>query len=71
MEEETKILQAFGENLRKERTAKGVSQERMALDIGFDRTYISLLERGRRNPSLITMWKIARYLEIDAKDLVT
>jgi transcriptional regulator with XRE-family HTH domain len=59
------VLKMFGENLRKARLSYGITQEEMALEIGFDRTYISLLERGKRNPSLITICKIASFLKID------
>ncbi len=64
------VLVEFGVKLRKIRLEKGISQEVMALDIGFDRTYISLLERGKRNPSLITINRLAEYLQIEVKELV-
>jgi putative transcriptional regulator len=66
---EQEILVKFGKNLRKVRLAKNLSQETLALDIGFDRTYISLLERAKRNPSLITIYRIANHLKIDIKEL--
>ena len=70
MLDKDKILQQFGGNLKKARLLKGVSQEKMALDIGFDRTYISLLERGVRCPSLYTTYRIGVYLDLKTKDLI-
>ncbi len=64
------ILCEFGKKLRQIRLEKGISQEALALDIGFDRTYISLLERGKRNPSLITLSRIAEYLQVSVKDFI-
>jgi transcriptional regulator with XRE-family HTH domain len=70
MKNEQSVLTKFGINLKKARLSKGLSQEKLALDIGLDRTYISLLERGKRNPSLITLHKIAKHLKVDLKELV-
>ena len=64
------ILTQFGEKLRGARVLKGLSQEALALSLEFDRTYISMLERGKRNPSLFTIHRIADFLEIEASDLV-
>lgn len=61
----SEILVKFGSNLRKIRLSYNISQESMALEIGFDRTYISLLERGKRNPSLITICRLAAFLKVD------
>jgi hypothetical protein len=41
---------AFGQALREIRTGKEISQERLGLDAGFDRTYISLIEPGDQQP---------------------
>ncbi len=45
------------------RRRAGVSQEQLAADCGFDRTYISRLERGILNPTAIRLWKIADALK--------
>jgi transcriptional regulator with XRE-family HTH domain len=65
-----KLLLQFGEKLRDARTSKAVSQEDLALNVGFDRTYISLLERGKRNPSLLAISKIANQLEVQLAELM-
>lgn len=49
----------FGQFLKKTRTEKGLSQESLAFLTGLDRTYISLLERAKRQPSLKTIFILA------------
>jgi DNA-binding XRE family transcriptional regulator len=51
---------AFGKALREFRNAIDVSQEQFALDGGFDRTYISLLERGISSPTIRSLFKLPR-----------
>jgi len=53
----------FGRNVREMRRAAGLSQEALALEIDIDRTYISGIERGIRNPSLDVIVKIAGRLD--------
>jgi transcriptional regulator with XRE-family HTH domain len=55
--------QAFGHVLRDLRQQQGISQERLAQESGLDRTFISLLERGLRQPSLGTILQVARALD--------
>lgn len=61
---------AFGHSLRHFRTTLKISQERLAQESGLDRSYISLLERGIRQPSLTTILKIAKVLEISPMQLI-
>jgi len=60
---------AFGQAVRAIRNRRGVSQESLALECGLDRTYISGIERGTRNPSLTNILKIAAALEVPAAEL--
>jgi transcriptional regulator with XRE-family HTH domain len=62
---------AFGRVLRERRTEAGLSQERLALDAGVDRTFVSLLERGERQPTLATLWRLAEALGVAPSELVT
>ena len=55
----SKSLLPLGRVIRERREALGFSQERLAELCGFDRTYISMLERGMRNPSLQNLFKLA------------
>ena len=54
---------ALGNALREARTARGLSQEQLARDAGLDRTYVSGIERGERNPSLTNLLRLADALE--------
>ena len=70
MIEKNIILENFGKNLRIARLNSSLTQEKLALALDFDRTYIGLLERGKRHPSLVTIYKIANFLNIDVSDLI-
>ena len=63
-------LQALGERVRKRRVQEQLSQEKLAERCGFDRTYISLVERGKRNPSFTNLLKLARGLNIEVSQLL-
>jgi transcriptional regulator with XRE-family HTH domain len=56
--------QAFGIVLKAARNKQGVSQENLALMSELDRTFISLMERGLRQPTLSTMLKLAESLNL-------
>ena len=60
-----KILDVFGDNVRKYRVEKRLSQEAFAEKCGLHRTYISAVERHKRSISLNNIQKIADALEID------
>jgi transcriptional regulator with XRE-family HTH domain len=62
--------QAFGLAVRELRRRRAISQERLALESQLDRTFISLLERGLRQPSLTTILQIAKALEVTPEELV-
>ena len=50
----------FGEKIKELRSKKGISQEKLAFDIGVDRSYMGFIERGERNPTLSKIRKIAK-----------
>lgn len=63
---------AFGDRLRELRRQRGwESQEAFAHHVGLDRTYISGLERGRRNPTLDVIVKLAQGLGVKPAELFT
>jgi transcriptional regulator with XRE-family HTH domain len=64
------IETAFGIVLRRLRNEKSLSQEELADISGFHRTYLSLLERGRKTPSLVTIEKLAQALGIPMHQFV-
>jgi len=55
----------FGKILQEERKAKNVSQEKLAKLTGLDRTFISLIENGKRNLSFTTILKICSALAME------
>ncbi|MBD2137025.1 helix-turn-helix transcriptional regulator [Anabaena sp. FACHB-1237] len=59
-----KILNALGYLVRQHRTELGISQEELGLRANLDRTYISGIERGVRNPSLTALVSLADGLGI-------
>ena len=59
-----------GRNFGKLRKAKGFTQERFAEASGFTQQYISGLERGRRNPTIVTLFELASALGVSHVDLV-
>jgi transcriptional regulator with XRE-family HTH domain len=61
--------EAFGWTIRSLRKRRGISQEALASKCGLDRTYISGIERGTRNPSLTNILKIADSLAVSASAL--
>lgn len=64
-----KITKIFGDNVRKYRLEANISQEKLADLCGLHRTYISDIERCRRNASLESAEKIAVALKINVSDL--
>lgn len=69
MKTKSNICYRLGQTIKKLRTEKGISQEKLALQIGLDRTYYSSVENGRRNISLINIEKIANGLNISLSEL--
>ncbi|HHQ6624495.1 TPA: helix-turn-helix domain-containing protein [Serratia fonticola] len=61
---------AFGKILRQQRLSLGLSQEQLALNCDLDRTFISLLERGQRQPSLTTIIVLSKSLSIAPSKLI-
>lgn len=68
--DDAKLKTEFGDRVRTARVALGLSQEKLAMDCGLDRTYISGVERGKRNVSLINIHRLASALGVPASDLV-
>lgn len=64
------IISIIASNIKKYRLEKGLSQEALADKAGLHRTYISLLERKKKNVSIKILEKIANALEISIASLI-
>jgi transcriptional regulator with XRE-family HTH domain len=64
------MRQLVGRNFARLRQASGLTQEEVAMRSGFSQQYISGLERGRRNPTVISLFELARSLGAEPLDLV-
>lgn len=63
--------QKFGENMKKIRLEKGMSQGDICRELGLDRAYISNVENGKQNLTISTMEKIATTLKVSLSTLLT
>ena len=61
---------AFGKALQEIRKAREFSQERLALTARLDRTYVSLVERGLRSPTIRTLVLLADVLDVQPHEIV-
>lgn len=66
-----RLQNTFGQVLKELRNENDLSQQQLAFDSELDRTYISLLERGLRLPTLGTIFKLAEVLKLSPSDMVT
>lgn len=60
-----------GANVRRCREAKGLTQEQLSDLSGFGQNYLSDLERGRRNPTVVTVYELAQALGTTPAELLT
>ena len=60
---------SFGKQVALLRKLKGLSQEKLALECGFDRTYIGTIERGEKSATINSIVKLAKGLNVSLKQL--
>jgi len=65
------ILKRFGDVIRRRRIELNLTQEQFSIRAGLHRTYVSNVERGERNLTLLTAMRIAQGLEISLLELLT
>jgi transcriptional regulator with XRE-family HTH domain len=58
------VRRLVGQNVRRLRIAAGLSQAKLAERMGVDRAYVSGLELGERNPTIVTLWHTAKALGV-------
>ncbi|QDC03079.1 helix-turn-helix transcriptional regulator [Mesorhizobium sp. 8] len=63
------IRDRIGWNLRRLRKERNFTQEEFATDSGFGRGYVSGVERGLRNPSILALARLAKALDVDVVEL--
>lgn len=59
-----------GRNVRRIRIEKGLTQEELAERAGVSQFYVSLLETGGRNPTVVSLWELSQALGVSHVDLV-
>jgi transcriptional regulator with XRE-family HTH domain len=62
--------EAFAQVLRRLRKGKNLTQDELAQESKLDRTYISLLERGLRQPSLSSIFRLAKALKVSSAQII-
>jgi len=68
--ENQSVEKLFGQVLQQLRKKKGLSQEELGFESGYHRTYISLLERGKKSPSLKTIFQLAKALDMEPSEIL-
>jgi len=63
--QKSSIEDLFGDVLKQLRNEKGLSQEELGFESGYHRTYISMLERGKKSPSLKTIFQLSKALDVN------
>ncbi len=64
-------LSALGRNVHRLRRQRGMTQEELAFEAEIDLTYMGGIERGKRNPSLLVMVRIAKALSVPVSKLLS
>jgi len=64
------IAKILGTEIRRSRIEAGLTQEGVAAKAGLHRTYVSLIERGRRTPTVDVLFRIAGALDVPAADII-
>lgn len=65
------MRKVVGANVLRLRLERSLSQEELSFRSGFGRAYLSGLETGKRNPTVVTLWELAVVLDVTPAELVT
>ena len=65
------ISNAFGKALRDQRVKAGITQEQLGLEADLRRTFVSLLELGQQQPTITTIFKLAKALNLLPSELIS
>jgi transcriptional regulator with XRE-family HTH domain len=66
-----RLEQIIGINVKRERLRKGLSQEKLAAEVGVDMRYLGGIERGQENPTAKVIAALAKALGVPASSLLT
>jgi transcriptional regulator with XRE-family HTH domain len=64
------VRRMVGRNVRKLRIGAGLSQAELAERMGVDRAYVSGLELGQRNPTILTLWHLGKALGVKLRSFL-
>jgi transcriptional regulator with XRE-family HTH domain len=64
------LIKNLGQNIRKHRLAKNLSQEELAFKINSARNFVGCIERAEKSPTIYTLYKIAAALDLTLAELV-
>jgi len=70
LDQMTELAFLLGQNIRKARKEKHISQEKLALLCGLDRSYMGRIERGEVNITVIKLYEISKALNTDIRNLI-
>lgn len=62
------VRRLVGENVKRVRIATGITQAELAIRMGVDRAYVSGLEQGQRNATIVSLWHVAQALGVAMKE---
>ena len=65
------LAKALGQVLKQKRETLGLTQEQLAFEVNLHRTYISLLERGLKSPTLDVIFRISTALKMSPSELIS
>lgn len=69
-EKDKKYLKRVGKNISKFRKAKKLTQEDVCTELEMDKPYLSSIENGRQNPTLLTLKKLADAMGVETKEFL-
>jgi DNA-binding XRE family transcriptional regulator len=65
----TAVYEELGKRISRARKTQGISQEQLATDSAIDRSHMGFIEQGRRKPTVSTLFKITKALNISLEEL--
>lgn len=70
VEKNVAFLRAVGTALRKRRQARGMTQLQLAFECKVQPSYLSAIENGQKNPTMVTLWRVSLHLGTELSDII-